>query len=38
MRRVIAVVVALLLAGLGTFFLVRFVQSAEDRALEGRPW
>jgi len=36
MRRVIAVVVALALAGSGTFFLVRFVQSAEDRALEGQ--
>ncbi|MFH1330655.1 MAG: RcpC/CpaB family pilus assembly protein [Actinomycetota bacterium] len=35
MRRVIAVVVALMLAGVGTFFLVRYVQSAEDRALEG---
>jgi pilus assembly protein CpaB len=35
MRRAIAVVVALALAGLGTFFLVRFVQSAENRALEG---
>ena len=35
MRRAIAVVVALALAGVGTFFLVRFVQSAEDRALEG---
>jgi len=27
--------VALLLAGVGTFFLVRYVQTAEDRALEG---
>jgi pilus assembly protein CpaB len=35
MRRVIAVVVALILAGLGTFFLVRYVKSAESRALEG---
>ncbi len=35
MRRAIAVVVALALAGVGTFLLVRFVQSAEDRALEG---
>ena len=35
MRRAIAVVVALALAAVGTFFLVRFVQSAEDRALEG---
>jgi pilus assembly protein CpaB len=32
MKRVIAVVIALLLAGLGTFLLVRFVQSAADRA------
>ena len=36
MRRVIAAVVALALAGVGTFFLVRFVRSAEDRALEGQ--
>jgi len=35
MRRVIAVVVALALAGVGTFFLVRFVLSAEDRATAG---
>lgn len=35
MRRVIAIVVALALAGVCTFFLVRYVQSAEDRALEG---
>jgi pilus assembly protein CpaB len=35
MRRVIAVVVALLLAGLGTFLLVRFVQSARDNATKG---
>jgi pilus assembly protein CpaB len=36
MRRVIAVVASLVLAGLGTFLLVRYVQSAEDRALEGK--
>jgi pilus assembly protein CpaB len=35
MRRVIAVVVALVLAGLGTFLLVRYVKGAENRALEG---
>lgn len=35
MRRVIAIFVAVVLAGAGTFLLVRFVQSAEDRALEG---
>lgn len=33
MKRVIALVVALLLAGLGTFLLVRFVQSARDDAI-----
>jgi pilus assembly protein CpaB len=36
MRRVIAVVVALLLAGLGTFLLVHFVQGAADRANKGK--
>jgi pilus assembly protein CpaB len=35
MRRVIAIIIALALAGLGTFFLVRYIQSAEARALEG---
>lgn len=35
MRRVIAVVGALILALVGTLLLVRYVQSAEDRALEG---
>ena len=35
MRRVIAVVAALLLAGLGTVLLVRFVQTAEHHATEG---
>jgi pilus assembly protein CpaB len=34
-RRVIALVSALVLAGLGTLVLVLFVSSAEDRALEG---
>ena len=36
MRRVIAVVVALALAGVGTFFLVQFVNGAEERSLEGQ--
>jgi len=35
MRRVIAIVIALALAAVGTFFLVRYIQTAEDRALEG---
>jgi len=35
MRRVIAIIVALALAGAGTFFLVGFVRGAEDRALAG---
>lgn len=35
MRRVIAIIVAVLLAGVGTFFLIRYIQTAEDRALEG---
>jgi pilus assembly protein CpaB len=35
MRRIIAFVAAVVLAGLGTFLLVRYVQGAEDRALEG---
>ncbi|MBS1196073.1 MAG: cpaB [Actinobacteria bacterium] len=35
MRRVIAIVIALLLAGAGTFFLVTYVRGAESRALEG---
>jgi pilus assembly protein CpaB len=35
MRRIIAIVIALALAGLGTFFLVRYIQGAEARALEG---
>jgi len=35
MRRIIAIVVALVLAGAGTFFLVRYIQGAEARALEG---
>jgi pilus assembly protein CpaB len=34
-RRVIALVAALLLAGVGTFVLVGFVQGAEDRATAG---
>lgn len=35
-RRIIALVAALLLAGVGTFVLVGFVQSAEDRATAGQ--
>jgi len=35
MRRIIAIMVALVLAGAGTFFLVRYIQGAEARALEG---
>lgn len=35
MRRIIAIIVALVLAGAGTFFLVRYIQGAEARALEG---
>lgn len=35
MRRIIAIVIALALAGAGTFFLVRYIQGAEARALEG---
>jgi len=35
MRRVIAIIIALALAGAGTFFLVRYIQGAEARALEG---
>lgn len=35
MRRVIAVAASLILALLGTWLLVRYVQGAEDRALEG---
>lgn len=35
MRRLIAIIAALLLAGAGTFFLVRYVRGAEDRALAG---
>jgi pilus assembly protein CpaB len=35
MRRVIAIVVALVSAGVGTFFLVHYIQTAEARALEG---
>lgn len=35
MRRVIAIILALALAGAGTFFLVRYIQGAEARALEG---
>lgn len=35
MRRVVAIVVGLALAGVCTFLLIRYVQSAEDRALEG---
>jgi pilus assembly protein CpaB len=35
MRRAIAVAVSLILAIAGTFLLVRYVQGAEDRALEG---
>ena len=35
MKRAIAVAVSLLLAAGGTFLLVRYVQGAEDRALEG---
>jgi len=35
MRRVIAIVAALALAGLGTFLLVRYIQGAEARALAG---
>ena len=34
-RKVTGVVVALLLAAIGTTVLVRYVQGAEDRALEG---
>jgi len=35
MRRVIAIIIALVLAGSGTFFLVGWVRSAEGRALAG---
>jgi pilus assembly protein CpaB len=35
-RRIIALVAALLLAGIGTFVLVGFVRSAEDRATAGQ--
>jgi pilus assembly protein CpaB len=35
MRRIIAIIVAVALAGAGTFFLVRYIQGAEARALEG---
>jgi pilus assembly protein CpaB len=35
MKRAIAVAVSLILAAVGTILLVRYVQSAEDRALEG---
>lgn len=35
-RRIIALVAALLLAGIGTFVLIGFVQSAEDRATAGQ--
>jgi len=35
MRRLIAIIVALALAGAGTFFLVGYVRGAEDRALAG---
>lgn len=35
MRRVITIIAALALAGVGTFFLVHYVQGAEDRALAG---
>jgi pilus assembly protein CpaB len=35
MRRAIAIIAALALAGVGTFFLVRYIQGAEDRALAG---
>jgi pilus assembly protein CpaB len=35
MKRVIAVVVAIVMASLGTFLLVRYVEGAEDRELEG---
>jgi pilus assembly protein CpaB len=35
MRRLIAIIVALLLAGAGTFFLVSYVRGAESRALAG---
>ena len=35
MRRLIAIIVALALAGAGTFFLVAYVRGAEDRALAG---
>jgi pilus assembly protein CpaB len=35
MRRVIAIIIALALAGAGTFFLVRYIHGAEARALEG---
>ncbi len=35
MRRLIAIIVALVLAGVGTFFLVGYVRGAEDRALAG---
>ena len=34
-RRVVALLAALVLAGIGTFVLVLFVNTAEDRALEG---
>ena len=35
-RRIVALVAALLLAGIGTFVLIGFVQSAEDRANAGQ--
>ena len=35
-RRIIALVAALLLAGVGTFVLIGFVQGAEDRATAGQ--
>jgi len=35
MRRLVAIIAALALAGVGTFFLVGFVRGAEDRALAG---
>ena len=35
MRRAIAIIAALALAGVGTLFLVRYIQGAEDRALAG---
>jgi pilus assembly protein CpaB len=35
MRRIIAIIIALVLAVAGTFFLVRYIQGAEARALEG---